>query len=93
MSLGGGLRPGRMGHCQGRDGAKGWSKLGKELAQKGCLPHKARSLHLENIQERRLVSGTRSQEAETQAGQAECGSIPALRGFTPEATEVAGAGR
>lgn len=82
-----------MGHCQGRDGTRGWSKLGKELAQKGCLPHKARSLHLENIQDCRLVSGTRPQEAATRAGQAECGSIPALGGFTLEVTAVTWAGR
>lgn len=49
--------------CRGRDGAKGWSELGKELTHKGC------SLPSENIQECRLSTVWRLRQG---LGRAEC---------------------
>lgn len=61
----GGLKPGRMGQCQDRNGDKSWPRLGKELAHKGHLPHKACSLHLVSIQKCVCMPGRWSREAET----------------------------
>ena len=59
-------------------------RLGKESVHSRCLPPQVSHLRLVTIQDRTCVPETWSQDAETQAGQAVCGVIPASRGCTPE---------
>lgn len=63
-------------------------ELGKDSVHSGCLPPEASHLRLVTIQDHVCVPETWSQDSETQAGQAVCGVIPALRGRAQEAANT-----
>ena len=63
-------------------------ELGKDSVHSGCLPPEASHLRLVTIQDHVCVPETWSQDSETQAGQAVCGVIPALRGWAQEAANT-----
>lgn len=62
--------------------------LGKDSAHSGRLPLEAPHFRLVTVQDHACVPEIRSQDAETQAGQAVCGVIPASRGPAPEAANT-----